>query len=276
MKTTGDRRGQIKRELDTSWQKVQSARETMDRAYQESQRAWDYYKSQREGISRQIDTTKSMADSLHSQMSTAFDNASNAYNYGDKSSAPSYAAEGHRYKAELQSANAEVKRLIGQSKSLVRPNDSFKSCQADFKSAQAAHKSVQSRYVIAKADNERAKKIFEQAKKDHKRAKEAFQQRLYILKAEKASREAKNRSVLMVANPEVAFMDGKQVKFKPRNNGTGKIDIYFGGVIGSDSYGHGHIVVDGNSNVIYMRQQFKDKRDPGQIDIDKDRGIVNI
>lgn len=276
LKSTGDRRGKIKEELDVSWQKVQTAREAMDGAYRENQRNWDYYKSQREIISRQIDCAKSKADSLHSQMAAAFDRASNAYNCGDRSSAPGYAAEGHRYKAELQTANAEVKSLITKVKSLPRPNDSFRSYQEIFKSYKAKHKVIQDRYAIAKRDNELAREQFDQARQDHQQAKRAFQDRLARVKAERASNEAKNRSMLMVVDPEVAFMNGKQVKFKPRNDGSGKIDIYFGGMLDSDGYGHGHIVVDRDSNVIYMRQQFKDKKDPSQIDIDERRGITNI
>jgi predicted nucleic acid-binding Zn-ribbon protein len=257
LKLTGDRRYQIKQELDISWQKVQAARESMDKAYRENQINWDNYKSQREKISREIDIAKSRADILHSQMSASFDNASNAYNYGNKSAAPSYASEGRRYKEELQFANMEVKQLIARAKSLSLPTDSFRQYQATFKLAQSQHNVVQGSYAAAKNDNEQAKKRFEQAKKDHSEAKEFFQNRLAAIKAEQASREQKNQNILMIVNPEVAFMDGKQVKFKPRNDGTGKIDIYFGGIFESDGYGHGHIVVDDCSNVIYMRQQFK-------------------
>jgi hypothetical protein len=188
--------------------------------------------------------------------------------------APGYAAEGHRYKAELQSANAEVKRLIGEAKSLSHPSDSFKSYQAVFKSAQSEHESVQSRYVLAKSANERAKERFEQAKRNHQQAKEAFQDRLASIKAEKASREVKNRGMLMVVASNIGYMDGKQVKFDYRSDG--KINVFFGGIGNPDGYGHGHIVIDQESNVVYMRQPFKDKTKAIDIDIDDSRGITNI
>ncbi|MCR5700511.1 MAG: hypothetical protein K6G49_03785 [Candidatus Saccharibacteria bacterium] len=52
---------------------------------------------------------------------------------------------------------------------------------------------------------------------------------------------------------------GQDAKIKPRNDGSGKTDIYFGGSnIAGDGYGHGHAVIDREGNVIYLRDSGRD------------------
>lgn len=52
---------------------------------------------------------------------------------------------------------------------------------------------------------------------------------------------------------------GEDAKIKPRNDGSGKTDIYFGGSnTAGDGYGHGHAVIDREGNVIYLRDSGRD------------------
>ncbi|MCL2869373.1 hypothetical protein FWF48_01005 [Candidatus Saccharibacteria bacterium] len=275
MKAAGDRRSAIKRELDASWERVCAARETMNNAYESNQQAWNYYKQQMDSLSSQIEQAKSRADDAHRSMGNAFDRASYAYEHDEKASAPGYAAEGRSYQARRDEYNIEVKRLIEQSKSLQKPsNTDFDIYKRAYNEVKASHSQVQSQYGGAKQEHESAKAVFEAARQAHRQAKEAFQRRLNEVKAQKASYEDKNRGMLMVIAPDIGYMDGKQVKFEYRKDG--KINVFFDGIGDPVGYGHGHIVIDEHSDVIYMRQPFKDKKKAGDIDIDDNRGIVNI
>lgn len=55
---------------------------------------------------------------------------------------------------------------------------------------------------------------------------------------------------------QMVYVGDKPAKVKPRRDGSGIVDIYFGGVDSPDGVGHGHIVFNG-VDVEYMRQPFK-------------------
>jgi hypothetical protein len=265
--------------------------ERMQASRTQNDRVWGEYKRIRDYNNARISSLKSQADSAYQSMINAFERASNAFNYGDKASAPSYSAEGKNYKATLQSLNAEIRTLGAEVKSAKARAESasggitdgcaFNSAKARFQAAKKEHELVQTKFKSVKADYDCAKVAFKSAKADHAKAKEAFQVRLTMLKAEKASRESKNAKALMVVTGEIGYMDGKMVKIKLKNDGSGKVDIFFGGLdLVGDGIGHGHIVVD-DYNVVYMRQPWKTKNISGKynkndVDIDLDHGIINI
>jgi hypothetical protein len=271
-----NRRKAVGDELNREYERLQASRKLNDEVWGEYQRVRDYNNSR-------ISALKPQADSAYRNMVSAFERASTVYNSGDKAAAPGYSAEGKNYQAILQSLNAEISSLGVEIKSAKARAESvgggrtdgsaFSAAKARFQALKSEHTAIQSKFKSVKSEYDRAKATFKSAQAAHKKAKEAFQVRLATLRAEKASREAKNRNMLMVVSGEIGYMDGKMVKIKPKDDGSGKVDIYFGGLDPrGDGIGHGHIVVDG-CQVVYMRQPWKDKKNPKQIDIDFDRDI---
>jgi len=254
MKTAGEERSRVKNELDRNWENVSSLRSRTDRAYESQQAEWDSYKSRRDAISREIDAARARADSLHSQMSAAFDRASDAFNYGDKAAAPSYAAEGRAYKSQLEAANNEVKRLINEVKSMPRPSGDFQYYKNQYDNAKCAHDSVKLRYRAVKQAHESAKSAFEAAKAAHARAKEAFQKTLADVKATREKRSLDDQRLMERAGIPIGYRsDCKVVK-----ESDGTVNFYFGGLGGKDGSYHGHIAMDFMGNITYYRNPFED------------------
>lgn len=56
---------------------------------------------------------------------------------------------------------------------------------------------------------------------------------------------------------------GQDAKVVPKKDGSGKIDVYFGGLnAAGDGIGHGHATIDANGNVTYLRDAWAtDKHD---------------
>ena len=56
---------------------------------------------------------------------------------------------------------------------------------------------------------------------------------------------------------------GQDAKVVPKKDGSGKIDVYFGGLnAAGDGLGHGHATIDVNGNVTYLRDAWAtDKHD---------------
>ena len=61
---------------------------------------------------------------------------------------------------------------------------------------------------------------------------------------------------------EIGTMFGQNAKVRPRDDGSGKVDVYFGGLMGAgDGFAHGHAVIDRNGNVTYLRDAWQDHED---------------
>lgn len=92
-----------------AWEKRSSARDVMNPAFEAKQRAyaaqdstWQDLQRMRDSYGLRIDRLNSLQETAFQNMKRAFDNASSAHDRRDGAGAASYAAEGHRYKAESQ------------------------------------------------------------------------------------------------------------------------------------------------------------------------------
>lgn len=294
MKRKQDQQHLLYEQQQVAWNRRQKARDEMNREYDRMQadraqndRIWSDYKRIRDYNNSRISSLKPQADSIYRSMVSAFERASSAYNGGDKASAPGYAEEGRRYKATLQSLNSEIKALGAEVKSAKSSAEAlsggntnaatFNSAKSRFQDAKSEHESIQAKFKIAKAEYDRAKAAFKDAQSEHQKARDAREMRKAILRTEKEKEVSKVEMAVMLSNSsEWGVFDGKRARIKPKNDGSGKIDVYFGGLsVDGDGVGHGHVVIDG-SQVVYMRQPWKDKYNPDDIDIDEDRNITNI
>lgn len=251
-----------------AWQRRSSARDEMNREYEhmQSERSrndaiWDNYKKIRDSNNWRIDDLTQQADDLYQRMVSSFEQASDAYNYGDKSLAPEYAAEGRQYQALLKSVNAEKSRLCNEVKSAREHAESFsdridssafRSAKAQFEAAKREHEIAELAFKEAKQRAELAKKEFEHAKQNHKSAQDAFQQRLRQVKNEKKRRRDSDEDLMNRANIPYYYRDRCKVKREP----DGTTNFYFGGIGDSDGFGHAHISMDSSGDITYNRDVF--------------------
>ena len=55
---------------------------------------------------------------------------------------------------------------------------------------------------------------------------------------------------------------GQDAKIRQRNDGSGKTDVFFGGLSAAgDGTGHGHAIIDRDGNVTYLRDAWQDHDD---------------
>lgn len=101
--------------LQCAWEKRSSARDAMNRAFEVNQRAyaaqdstWQDLKRMRDLYGPRIERLNSLQETAFQNMGRAFDDASSAHDRRDGAGAASYAAEGHRYKAESQAMSMSV------------------------------------------------------------------------------------------------------------------------------------------------------------------------
>ena len=256
MKRIGQERTAMNAELERSWARVQDAKARMNSAYEAQQQQWENYKYHKARLSTQIDAAKSRADSCFQSMQRAFQRASDAYQYGDKASAPIYSAEGKAYQSDLSSYNAEVKRLVAETKSITPPSSNFSYYKDEYTRAKSSHESLQSRYQDIKRRHEAAKAEFERAQADQLRAAENFKAALNKHKAEKAKREESDRELMDRANIPFYYRDNCVIQRKP----DGTVNFYFGGIGGDKreaGYSHAHVAMDAFGRVFYNRPEFE-------------------
>lgn len=238
-------------------------RARMNAAYNELHRydyVWDEYHRIRDVNNTCITDLKSRADSLAYQMKDAFQRASDAYNFGDKSLAPGYSAEGKRYKAELESLNnrisslgAEVKNARLRAEACGRQDSSaFHDAKARFEKAKKEQQQAQEKLNTFSAETKQLKAAFESAKRKHLRTQEIFHERLAAVKA--AKRQRQSEEDVLMDQAEIPYYYRKNCKVRKSPDGT--VNFYFGGIGESDGLGHGHISMDGNGKVTYNRDVF--------------------
>lgn len=237
------------------------ARADMNREYEELHRfdhVWDEYTRIKEANNPRIETLKHRADYLASQMREAFQRASDAYNYGDRSLAPAYSAEGREYKAELENLNEEISALCREVKSARlaaeswgrRDSSAFRAAKSRFEARKREQRDAQEELGAYVAETRRMKAEFENAKKRHLRLQELFQERLAAFRGRRRSEDDR-------------LMDQAQIPFfyrrdcKVRREADGAVNFYFGGVGASDGIGHGHVSMDGSGRVMYNRDVFE-------------------
>lgn len=270
-----DRANAAHNEMQSAWDERTVARERMNQefearksAYRQRDEVWSEYGRIRDYNNARIDALRSEADSEHMAMQQCFEQASDAYEYGNKSEAPYYASEGHMHKDRRNELNAEIQCLVQEvreaksyAQSVAPRVDSaaFDHAKADFERAKAYHEQTQARFRQLKSERDRAKDEFDRLQEAHAYAKGAFQKRLGEVRSRK---EDKVRKVERAIMPATGRFDGHAAKIKERNDGSGKTDVFFGGTnLEGDGAGHGHAVIDANGQVVYLRGQYQNHED---------------
>jgi chromosome segregation ATPase len=175
MKDAGRERARAKDDLDSAWNRVQSAREDMNNAFEERQREWDNFKSELDRLSHAIDEASETANYYHGRMQSLFEEAHNAYEYGDKADAASYSAEAHEYRELRDQYNAEKSELIAERRNVQKPSDNnFNYYKSAYEQEKQNHEHYQNVYHDKKEAHESAKEKFEDAKVAHENALETY------------------------------------------------------------------------------------------------------
>ena len=270
--------------MQSAWDERVRARECMNREFEARQSAyshrdsvWDEYGRIRDCNNSRIESLKHEADAEHRAMQDCFEQASNAYQYGDKSEAPYYSQQGHEHKDRRDALNAEISELareVKQAKANAEASAprissyAFDSAKSAFESAKARHESAQADFKRLKAQRDSAKAEFDRLQAQFKQAQAAFNRKLEEVKSERTAKKQqavdKVNMALIKSNAHyLGTIFGQDAKVVPKKDGSGKIDVYFGGLnAAGDGFGHGHATIDANGNVTYLRDAWvTDKHD---------------
>lgn len=271
--------------MQSAWDERTRAREHMNRefearrsAYSHRDLIWDEYGRVRDYNNSKIESLKHKADTEHRAMQNCFEQASNAYQYGNKSEAPYYSQQGHEHKDRRDELNAEISKLAREVKqakanaeALAPRVDSsvFNYAKSAFESAKTRHESAQAEFKRLKAQRDSARAEFDRLQSQFKQAQAVFQRRLEEIKSERSARDKRvvdKVNMALVHEKGGAFylgsIFGQNAKIRPRNDGSGKIDIFFGGLNATgDGIGHGHAIIDRDGNVTYLRDAWQEHDD---------------
>lgn len=267
--------------MQSAWDERIRAREHMNREFEARQSAysrrdsvWDEYGRIRDYNNSRIESLKYEADAEHRAMQDCFEQASNAYQYGDKSEAPYYSQQGHEHKDRRDALNAEISELareVKQAKANAEASAprissyAFDSAKSAFESAKARHESAQAEFKRLKAQRDSAKAEFDRLQAQFKQAQAAFNRRLEEVKSERASRKQQSvdkvNMALVKSNAHyLGTLFGQNAKVVPHGDGT--THVFFGGLnAAGDGMGHGHAVIDRDGNVTYLRDAWQDHDD---------------
>ena len=252
--------------MQSAWEERCSAREEMNREFEAMQRAsenyrevWDEYGRIRDANNARIESLRYEADSEHQMMKDCFERASAAYEYGDKSEAPIYAAEGHEHRNRRDELNEEVGILIQEIRD-AKANAEWRAPKTDssafhrakdiFNDAKARHEAVQAEFKRLKAERDRCKAEFDSLQAEHIRLKEELQRKLAEVKA--ANQRERDRALDKAG---VRWSERKNAKIVKKADGT--TQIYHGGLGSGDGLGHGHTALDRFGNKTYDRGAFE-------------------
>ncbi|MBR2837107.1 putative nuclear RNA export factor SDE5 [Candidatus Saccharibacteria bacterium] len=251
--------------MELLWRERSDAKDTMNRefylrkeVYEHHDAIWSDYGRIRDHNNTEIDQLRAEADAEHEAMKDAFDRASDAYEYGDRSEAPYYASEGHDHKDRRDELNERVRELIQEIKDAkayaianAPPVDSsaFNSAKAEYDRAKAEHLAAEAEFKRIKAERDQAKAEFDHCQAEHVRLKQAFQEILTKVKAE--HQRSRDRTLDKAG---VRWLDRKDAKIVQKPDGT--TQVYHGGLGSGDGLGHGHTVLDGTGHKTYDRDAF--------------------
>ena len=270
--------------MQSAWDERTRAREHMNREFEARQSAyshrdsvWDEYGRIRDYNNSRIESLKYEADAEHRAMQDCFEQASNVYQYGDKSEAPYYSQQGYEHKDRRDALNAEISELareVKQAKANAEASAprissyAFDSAKSAFESAKARHESAQAEFKRLKAMRDSAKAEFDRLHAQFKQAQAAFNHKLEEVKSERTAKKQqavdKVNMALIKSNAHyLGTIFGQDAKVVPKKDGSGKIDVYFGGLnAAGDGFGHGHATIDIYGNVTYLRDAWvTDKHD---------------
>ena len=267
--------------MQSAWDERTRAREHMNREFEARQSAyshrdsvWDEYGRIRDYNNSRIESLKYEADAEHRAMQDCFEQASNAYQYGDKSEAPYYSQQGHEHKDRRDALNSEISELareVKQAKANAEASAprissyAFDSAKSAFESAKARHESAQAEFKRLKAQRDSAKAEFDRLQTQFKQAQAAFSRRLEEVKSERTSRKQQSvnkvNMALIKSNAHyLGTLFGQNAKIVPHGDGT--THVFFGGLnVAGDGMGHGHAVIDRDGNVTYLRDAWQDHDD---------------
>lgn len=279
--------------MQSAWDERARAREHMNRefearrsAYAHRDSVWDEYGRIRDYNNSRIESLKYEADAEHRAMQDCFEQASNAYQYGNKSEAPYYSQQGHAHKDRRNELNVEISELareVKQAKANAEASapridsSAFNYAKAAFESAKAYHESAQAEFKRLKAMRDSAKAEFDRLHSQFKQAQAAFNRKLEAVKSERALKKQqtvdKVNIALIKSNAHyLGAIFGQDAKIVPKKDGSGKIDVYFGGLnAAGDGLGHGHATIDANGNVTYLRDAWVADRHDYLIDENSDK-----
>lgn len=285
-----------RRTLQACWDERVHARECMNHEFEAMQSAyscsdsvWSEYTRIRDRNNSKIESLKYEADIEHRAMQECFDEASSAYQYGDKSDAPYFSQQGYEHRGRRNALNAEISELareIKQAKAnaeaLAPKTDSsgFNRAKSSFEQAKSRHESAQAEFNALKNQLYSVKADFEHLQEKFKQAQSAFNHKLEEVKSElnlKKHQVIDKVNMALVHEKGGAFylgsIFGQDAKIRSRNDGSGKTDVFFGGLSGSgDGAGHGHAIIDRDGNVTYLRDAWQD-HDDYLIDDARKRGL---
>lgn len=284
------------RTMQACWDERVRARERMNREFEAMQSTyscsdsvWSEYTRIRDCNNSKIESLKYEADIEHRAMQECFDEASSAYQYGDKSDAPYFSQQGYEHRDRRNALNAEISELareIKQAKAnaeaLAPKTDSsgFNRAKSSFEQAKSRHESAQAEFNALKNQLYSVKADFEHLQEKFKQAQSAFNHKLEEVKSElnlKKHQVIDKVNMALVHEKGGAFylgsIFGQDAKIRSRNDGSGKTDVFFGGLSGSgDGAGHGHAIIDRDGNVTYLRDAWQD-HDDYLIDDARKRGL---
>ncbi len=252
--------------MQSAWEERCSTREEMNREYERMQyssnnyrEVWDEYGRIRDANNARIESLRYEADSEHQMMKDCFDHASDAYEYGNKSEAPIYAAEGHEHKNRRNELNEEVSRLIQEIRDAKAnaewrapktDSSAFRRAREAFNVAKARHESAQAEFKRLKTERDHYKAEFDSAQEEHTRLKEEFQRKLAEVKTNNQRERDKT-----LDKAGVRWSDRKDAKIVKKADGT--TQVYHGGLGSGDGLGHGHTALDQFGNKTYDRKAFE-------------------
>lgn len=284
------------RTMQACWDERVRARERMNREFEAMQSTyscsdsvWSEYTRIRDRNNSKIESLKYEADIEHRAMQECFDEASSAYQYGDKSDAPYFSQQGYEHRDRRNALNAEISELAREVKqakanaeALAPKTDSsgFNRAKSSFEQAKSRHESAQAEFNALKNQLYSVKADFEHLQEKFKQAKSAFNHKLEEVKSElnlKKHQVIDKVNMALVHEKGGAFylgsIFGQDAKIRSRNDGSGKTDVFFGGLSGSgDGAGHGHAIIDRDGNVTYLRDAWQD-HDDYLIDDARKRGL---
>lgn len=253
--------------MQSAWERRRSAREEMNREYEKMQESseqyreiWNEYGRIRDANNARIESLRYEADSEHQMMKNCFERASAEYEYGDKSEAPIYSAEGHEHKERRDELNAKIGDLIQEIRD-AKANAEWRAPKTDssafhrakemFNEAKAQHESAEREFKRLKLERDQHKAEFDSAQKDYLRLKEEFQAKLAEMRATK--RRERNE---ILDRAGVGWSEREDAKIVKKADGT--TQVYHGGVGSGDGFGHGHTALDQFGRKTYDRGAFEE------------------
>ena len=253
--------------MQSAWEERCSAREEMNREYESMQHSsdnyrevWGEYSRIRDANNSRIESLRYEADSEHQMMKDCFEQASAAYEYGDKSEAPGYAAQGHEHKDRRNELNEEVGRLIQEIRNVKEAaecrapktdSSAFRRAKEVFSSAKSCHESAEAEFKRLKAERDRAKAEFNSAQEEFVHLRDEFQKRLAEVKAENQRERDKT-----LDEAGINWSERDDAKIVKKADGT--VQVYHGGLGSGDGLGHGHTAIDQFGHKTYDRGAFEE------------------